>query len=117
MSHGFFEDEPWTLGISPDQYQEIVASSLRAQEEMEWVKIKRDIHTGEAVLFNGLGDPLITLGEENAKSLYQQIAKAYGRGVLPGVRLSDEVRRLPGVRRRGERRRGCGLKHGTGQAS
>ena len=65
-------------GISAEQYQKIVMSSLLAQEKMERVKIKRDPHTGDAVLFNGLGDPLITLEEENAKSLYQQIAKAYG---------------------------------------
>jgi len=64
-------------GIPEEEYWLILASSIGAQNKMRRVKLKRDPHTSVAIIYDGYGDPVLTLEEEEARNLYQQIAKAY----------------------------------------
>ncbi len=64
-------------GVSREEFAEVVASSISAENEMTRLKLKRDPHTGVAVVFDGNGDEILTLEEDKALDLYQQIARAY----------------------------------------
>ena len=67
-------------GITPKEYRMILASSMGAQNKMRRVKVIRDPDTSVAVVFDGYGEPALTLEEDEARRLYLQIAQAYRWG-------------------------------------
>jgi hypothetical protein len=66
------------LGISPEERLLIIVSSMRAQDLLRSVKVKRNPETDEATLYTGDGTELITLDAKDAARLYQQLAEGYG---------------------------------------
>jgi hypothetical protein len=66
------------LGISPEERLLIIASSMRAQDLLRSVKVKRDPDTDEATLYTGDGTELVILDAKDAARLYQQLAEGYG---------------------------------------
>jgi hypothetical protein len=78
------------MGHSEEEVLLIVVSSLRAQDRLRGVKVKRDPDTDEATLCSGDGAELITLQAKHAASLYTQLATAYGwrhADLCPGCQL------------------------------
>ena len=64
-------------GISREEWGIIILSSMGADCKARRVSAKRDPQTSEVTIFCGDGEVLITLEEEDAIRLYQQIAQAF----------------------------------------
>lgn len=64
-------------GLSREDWCLIIASSIRADCKIRQVLAKRDPQTSEVTLFDGNGDVVIVLEEQDAIRLYQQIAQGF----------------------------------------